>query len=66
MWRRSNLELAKVGRILAKQKLQSLQNPKDERRLVQNIGIDCSHTAVEYRFLLKFFRLNISETNFSK
>ena len=66
MWRRSNLEPAKLGRILAKRKLQSFQNPKDERRLVQNIGIDCSHTAVECRFLLKFFRSNISETNFSK
>ena len=66
MRRRSNLELAKLGRILAKRKLQSFQTPKDERRLVQNIGIDCSHTAVETRFLLKFFRSNISERNFSK
>ena len=66
MWRRLNLELAKVGPILAKQKLQSFQNPKDERRLLQNIGIDCSHTAVECRFLLQFFRSNKSQTNFSK
>ena len=66
MWRRLNLELAKVGPILAKQKLQSFQNTKDERRLLLNIGIDCSHTAVECRFLLKFFRSNNSETNFSK
>ena len=66
MWRRSSLELAKVGRILAKQKLQSIQNPKDERRLVQKIGRDCSHTAVECSFLFKIFRSNISQTHFSK
>ena len=66
MWRRSNMELTKVGRILAKQKLQSFQNPKDERRLVQNLGIECSHTAVECSFFSKFFRSNNSETNFSK
>ena len=65
MWRRLSLEIAKVGPILAKQKLQSFQNPKDERRLLQNKGIDCSHTAVECRFLIKFFRSKISETNFS-
>ena len=66
MWRRSNLELAKVGRISAKQKIQSFQNPKDERRLVQKIGRDCSHTAVECSFLIKFFRSNISQTIFSE
>ena len=65
MWRRLSLEIAKVGPILAKQKLQSFQNPKDERRLLQNKGIDCSHTAVDCRFLIKFFRSKISETNFS-
>ena len=66
MWRRLNLDIARVGPILAKQKLESFQNPKDARRLVQNIGIDCSHTAGECRFLLQFFRSNNSETNFSK
>ena len=66
MSRRSNLELAKVGRISAKQNLQSFQNPKDEQRLVQKIGRDCSHTAVECSFLFKFFRSNISQTNFSE
>ena len=66
MWRRLNLELAKVGPILAKQKLQSFHIPKEERRLLQNIGEDCSHAAVECRFLLKFFRSNNSEKNFSK
>ena len=65
MWRMLNLELAKVGPSLAKQNLQSFQNPKDERRLLQNIRIDCSHTAVECRFLFKFFRSKIPETNFS-
>ena len=34
MWRRLNLEIAKVGPMLAKQKLESFQNPEDERRLV--------------------------------
>ena len=58
------MEKARVGPILAKQKVQSFQNPKDERRLVQNIGIGCSHTAVECSFLFKFFRLNNSEKNF--
>ena len=66
MCRRSNLELAKVGRILAKQKLQSFQNPKVERRLVQKIGRDCSHAAVDCSFLFKTFCSNNSQTNFSK
>ena len=55
MWRRLNLKIPKVGPFLAKPNLQSFQNPKDKRRLLQNIGIDCSHTAVECRFLIKFF-----------
>ena len=66
MSRSSNLELAKVGRILAKQKIQSFQNPNDERSLLQKIGRDCSHTAVEGNILFKFFRSNNSQTNFSK
>ena len=55
LWRRPNLETAQVGPMLAKQNLQSFQNPKYERRLVQNIGIEFSHTAVECSFLFKFF-----------
>ena len=66
LWRRPNLEIAQVGPMLVKQKLQSFQNPKYERRLVQNVGIEFSHTTVECRFLLKFFRSNNSETDFSK
>ena len=66
MWRRLNLEIAKMGPILAKHKLESFQRPKDERSLVQNIGIDSSHTAVDCKFLLKFFRSTNLETNFSK
>ena len=66
MSRRLNLEISKVGQVLAKQIYSPFKTLKDERRLVQHIGIDCTHTAVECRFLLKFFRSNKSETNFSK
>ena len=54
------------GTNVSETKVTDLSKPKYERRLVQNVGIEFSHTTVECRFLLKFFRSSNSETDFSK
>ena len=58
------METAQVGKILAKQNLQSFQNPKDERRLVQKIGRVVAYSNC-MQFFVQVFSLNNSETNFS-